>query len=135
MSQRRLFPLQRYGNLLCVRASVKGQADDQRVVRLLLDTGSSFTVLPIQILNDIGYETASHQPSVSIMAAGGVLRSPIVTVSEFHCLGQKLSNFSVVRMTVPFNPVFNGILGMDFLSQWNYIINTRKGEVVLQDLI
>jgi predicted aspartyl protease len=102
MSQRRIFPLQRYGNLLCTRASIRGDAMDPRLVRLLIDTGSSFTVIPLPVLEDLGYDTKTSSQSTNIMAAGGILRSPIVTVAEFCCLGQKIDGFSVVAMNVPF---------------------------------
>jgi predicted aspartyl protease len=131
MSQRRIFPLQRYGNLLCLRASVKGISPDPRVVRLLVDTGSSFTVIPLQVLQDLGYDTNASTQSTNIMAAGGILRSPIITIAEFSCLGKQVDNFSVVAMNVPFNPVFNGILGMDFMTQYRVVIDVEKTEITL----
>jgi predicted aspartyl protease len=126
-----MFSLQRYGNLLCLKASVRGPSGDPRVVRLLVDTGSSFTVLPIQILQDIGYSTEAASRSVSIMAAGGVLRSPVIDVLEFNCLGQQATEFSVVAMNLPFNPVFNGILGMDFMKRYRSVIDVEKAEIIV----
>jgi predicted aspartyl protease len=126
-----MFSLQRYGNLLCLKASVRGLSGDPRVVRLLVDTGSSFTVLPIQILQDIGYSTEVASRSVSIMAAGIVLQSPVIDVLEFNCLGQQATEFSVVAMNLPFNPVFNGILGMDFMKRCRSVIDVEKGEIIV----
>jgi predicted aspartyl protease len=131
MSPRRIFALQRYGNLLCLRASVRGLSGDLRVVRLLVDTGSSFTVVPVQVLQDIGYSQSEQYPSVSIMAASGILRSPVVAVAEFNCLGQQIADFSVVAMNVPFNPIFNGILGMDFMTRYRASIDIEKAEITL----
>ncbi len=42
-------------------------------VRLLVDTGSSYTVVPVQVLRDIGYSADDLGQTVSIMAAGGIL--------------------------------------------------------------
>ena len=131
MSQRRIFQLQRYGNLLCLRASVRGISGDPRVVRLLVDTGSSFTVVPMQVLNDIGYRSDVMDRSVSIMAASGFIRSPIISVLEFNCLGQQVTNFPVVGLNVPFNPVFNGILGMDFMTQFRSVLDVQKAEILV----
>jgi predicted aspartyl protease len=131
MSQRRIFSLQRYGNLLCLKASVRGLSGDPRVIRLLVDTGSSFTVLPVQVLRDIGYSADEPNQTVSIMAAGGILRSPVIAVLEFNCLGQAATDFSVVAMNVPFNPVFNGLLGMDFMTRYRTVINLEKAEITL----
>jgi predicted aspartyl protease len=131
MSQRRIFSLQRYGNLLCLKASVRGPSSDPRVVRLLVDTGSSYTVLPVQVLRDIGYSPDDRGQTVSIMAAGGILRSPVIAVLEFNCLEQAAIDFPVVAMNVPFNPVFNGILGMDFMTRYRSVIDLQKAEITL----
>jgi predicted aspartyl protease len=131
VSQRRIFSLQRYGNLLCLKASVWGPTGHPRVVRLLVDTGSSFTVIPLQVWQDIGYSTDQPDQTVSIMAAGGILRSPVITVGEFNCLGQVAIDFPVVAMNIPFNPVFNGILGMDLLTRYRSVIDLEKAEITL----
>jgi predicted aspartyl protease len=131
MSQRRMFSLQRCGNLLCLKASVRGPSGDPRVVRLLVDTGSSYTVVPVPVLRDIGYSTDALGKTVSIMAAGGILRSPVIAVLEFNCLGQAAIDFPVVAMNVPFNPVFNGILGMDFMTRYRSVIDLEKAEIML----
>jgi predicted aspartyl protease len=134
MSQRRMFSLQRYGNLLCLKASVRGPSGDPsgdpRVVRLLVDTGC-YTVVPVPVLRDIGYSTDALGKTVSIMAAGGILRSPVIAVLEFNCLGQVAIDFPVVAMNVPFNPVFNGILGMDFMTRYRSVIDLEKAEIML----
>jgi predicted aspartyl protease len=126
-----MFSLQRYGNLLCLKASVRGPSGDPRVVRLLVDTGSSYTVLPVQVLRDIGYSPDDRGQTGSIMAAGGILRSPVIAVLEFNCLGQAAIDFPVVAMNVPFNPVFNGILGMDFMTRYRSVIDLQKAEITL----
>jgi predicted aspartyl protease len=126
-----MFSLQRYGNLLCLKASVRGPSGDPRVVRLLVDTGSSYTVVPVPVLRDIGYSTDALGKTVSIMAAGGILRSPVIAVLEFNCLGQIATDFPVVAMNVPFNPVFNGILGMDFMTRYRSVIDLEKAEITL----
>jgi predicted aspartyl protease len=126
-----MFSLQRYGNLLCLKASVRGPSGDPRVVRLLVDTGSSYTVVPVPVLRDIGYSTDDRGQTVSIMAAGGILRSPVIAVLEFNCLGQVAIDFPVVVMNVPFNPLFNGILGMDFMTRYRSVIDLEKATIIL----
>ncbi len=86
---------------------------------------------PVQVLRDIGYSTDAMGQTVSIMAAGGILRSPVIAILEFNCLGQAAINFPVVAMNVPFNPVFNGILGMDFMTRYRSVIDLQKAEITL----
>lgn len=83
MSSRRVYALQRSGNLLWLKAAVKSATSEPRVIRLLVDTGSSFTVLPVAILEEIGCCPAESSPKVIIMAAGGAIQPPMVIVPKF----------------------------------------------------
>jgi predicted aspartyl protease len=44
------------------------------LVRLLVDTGSSFTVLPSRVLADVGCDVQQPRNRVAIVAAGGVIQ-------------------------------------------------------------
>jgi predicted aspartyl protease len=117
MTTTRVYGLQRYGNLFWLKAVVMGEARESRVVRLLVDTGSSYTVLPPSVLMDIGCDLSASNRRVAIMAAGGMVQPFVVSVPSFHCLGQQVEDFSALALNLPFNPLVNGLLGMDFLER------------------
>ena len=54
MSNKKIYRVQRQQNVLWLRAAVGQNQDAPLLVRLLIDTGSSYTVLPIPILQRIG---------------------------------------------------------------------------------
>jgi len=54
VTSKKFYPLQRQGNLLWVRAAVGSNDGSVIVVRLLVDTGSSFTVLPTKVVEALG---------------------------------------------------------------------------------
>jgi predicted aspartyl protease len=128
MSDRQTYPLTRWGNLLLLRASIQ-QHQEFRIIQLLVDTGSSFTVLPRRVLLNIGCEFPQPGQSVPIIAAGGLIQAPKVMVSQFNCLGCVLENVSVVALDLPTRSPAAGLLGMDFLTRVGAIINARKGEI------
>jgi Aspartyl protease len=74
MTTKRVYTLQRYGNLFWLKAVVMGEAREPRVVRLLVDTGSSYTVLPPSVLTEIGCDVSASNRQVAIMAAGGMVQ-------------------------------------------------------------
>ncbi len=43
------YPLERVGSLLLTKAAISGPAS-VKVVRLLVDTGSVYTILPVEVL-------------------------------------------------------------------------------------
>jgi predicted aspartyl protease len=131
MTTRRFYALQRYGNLFWLKAVVMGESRDPRVVRLLVDTGSSYTVLPPNVLMEIGCDVSDSNRRVAIMAAGGMIQPPVVSVPLFNCLGQQVENFSALALNLPFNPLVNGLLGMDFLEHCGATIQIRESRIIL----
>lgn len=54
MSNKKIYRCYRQQNVLWLRAAVGRDGDAPLLVRLLIDTGSSYTVLPLPILQRIG---------------------------------------------------------------------------------
>jgi predicted aspartyl protease len=131
MSSRIIYPLQRSGNLLFLRASINGVSGDSLRVRLLIDTGSSYTTLPLKILTDLGYDISAAPSRIAIMTAGGMGRAPMLPIVAFNCLGQIRKDFPIVALDLPFNPLMSGLLGMDFLSQTGVVIDIKKAEIMI----
>jgi predicted aspartyl protease len=131
MSPRVIYPLQRSGNLLFLRASINGANGDSLRVRLLVDTGSSYTTLPINLLEDLGYDISTAAKRIAIMTAGGMGRAPVLPISTFNCLGQSFSDFPIIALDLPFNPLMSGLLGMDFLSRIGATIDIKAAQIIV----
>lgn len=128
---KRLYKAQRHGNLLWIRAAIGVEGGEPISVRLMVDTGSSFTVLPTMVLEDAGCNMAQPLGRITTFAAGGRLSAPIVAVSWFNCLGKQIKNFPVVAFNLPVGVFVDGLLGMDFLSRFGAVINMAKAEIFL----
>ena len=131
MKRGRPYRLQRQGNLLILRAAV-GAADGSVIVlRLLLDTGASYTMLPVEAVEALGCDTHHPLHRVRIVAANGIIVAPVVAVPWFHCLGQRLEQWPVVAHTLPPGAFVDGLLGMDFLTHFQARIAVDSAEVSL----
>ena len=108
------YKVKRIGELLFTTGSVKGKNGIANF-EFLVDTGSTYTILPVEHLASIGFEPLSKEDSVRIIAANGFLIAPKFTAEWFSCLGLLVNSFSVVGHTLPSNLSRFGILGMDFL--------------------
>src|SRR5215813_7064831 len=109
------YPLQRLGRLLLTKAAVSGPAG-VHVVRLLVDTGSVYTILPVEVLEYLGCSPASSREHVRLITGSGYLIVPKVQVVWLQCLGQRVDRMAVVAHTLPIGSVVDGLLGMDFLA-------------------
>ena len=132
MTSRITYSLQRSGNLLFLRASLRGPDSSMTRVRLLIDTGAAYTTLPTSFLEEIGCEVNDVNRRIPIMMASAVGRAPVIQISEFNCLGKSMIDFPVVALNLPFSPLMSGLLGMDFLSQFGATIDIKKAEITMQ---
>src|SRR5262249_22452597 len=126
----KLYRLAVRSGLLFTRAAVKQQAL-LRVVTLLLDSGSSYTVLSWGTILSLGLDPDVSTIQRSIMTANGELLLPEVTVEECHALGQRLGQFPVLAHTMPLGRQGHGVLGMDFLRQFEACLNFKQATIQL----
>ena len=133
MSPRSIYPLQRSGNLLFLHASATGLVENDFIqVRLLIDTGSAYTTLPLKLLENIGYNPSTISRRIPIMTASGMGRAPVISIATLNCLGKTMTEFSVIALDLPFNPLMSGLLGMDFLSKVGAIIDIKKAQITME---
>lgn len=132
MSKPRVYRVNRWGDLLWLRIAVGNQDGSSIVkVRLLIDTGASFTTLPTRVLQLVGCELEQPLRTQNITVASGIISAPVVAVPWFNCLGQRIENFPVVAYTIPTNAFVDGLLGIDFLRRYRAIINVAEVEIRL----
>jgi predicted aspartyl protease len=122
------YPLERAGKLLLTKAAISGPAGI-RVVRLLVDTGSTYTILPVEVLESVGCSPAASTDHVRLITGSGYLIAPRMQVSWLQCLGQKVDQMAVVAHTLPFGSLVDGLLGMDLLGPLNAQILITEGVI------
>jgi len=120
--------LQRIERLLILRASIFGRKG-VRVVRLLVDTGSTYTILPNEVLYSIGLDPSMSKERVKLTTGSGYIIAPRTEIRRFSCLGHTIKNFKVVTHTLPPESFVDGLLAMDFLYHIKAVINTERGEI------
>jgi len=100
-----------------------------KFIRLLVDTGSQFTVVPPAILMAAGYDPGAQADRQPLVSVTGVESVPVVVVDRFSCLGEVHREFAVLSHALPFDAYVDGILGMDFLRRFHFKIDTRNGTI------
>jgi predicted aspartyl protease len=108
------FGLKRYGTLLVCNALVEGRSGTHNI-ELLLDTGSSHSVAPVEVLEAIGCSPSASTDHVRITTANGVIVAPRVTCQSLRIFDRSLSSVPIVGHDLPFAGSVQGLLGMDAL--------------------
>ena len=129
----KIYRVQCYGDLMLATAYLKGPKLDISI-KLLVDIGSTYTVISEKIIRRIGVAVANVQDMRWIVTGSCEERLPRVRLERFDCLGQSLSNFPVLVHTFPrrVERHIAGLLGMDFLKQFPIEIRTQSYEIVVR---
>jgi predicted aspartyl protease len=116
--------------LLLTRAAFGGKVKKRSVIlRLLLDTGASSTILSAEAVSRMGYDPGQPFRTERLVTANGVIIAPVFRLSWFNCLGQTLKDFPVVAHSIPSGIPADGLLGMDFLSSWGAVISVADARI------
>jgi aspartyl protease family protein len=124
----RRYRLPQIGDLYFTHAAVRGPSGVS-VLRLLVDTGSTYTILPVEVLEALGCDPTASKARERIATASGYLLAPRVAVSWVQALGKKRRNMQVVAHTLPPAGPIDGLLGMDFLIAIKAKIDLSTGVV------
>lgn len=102
-------------DLLICAAIIKSK-HGQRILRLAVDTGASFTIIPPKILLQIGLDAAQSSEKETMITANGLVYAPVLEIPLFGALGIELHGFKVLCHDLPPQSSVAGVLGLDFLS-------------------
>ncbi len=125
------YRLEKHGYLLMLKSFIEG-AEGKAYPRLLLDTGSAYTIISQEILENIGCSPVTAQKRQRIITGSGYEIVPVISVNRFHCLGKIIENFEVLAHTLPFGTYVDGLLGMDFMNRFEVEIKIYTGEVFIR---
>lgn len=117
--------------MLLIRVFIEG-ASGRAYPKLLIDTGSAYTLISQEILESVGCSPAAAKRKQRIITGSGYEIVPVVSVNKFHCLGILLENIEVLAHTLPFGAYVDGLLGMDFLGKFEVEIKLYSGEVLIK---
>lgn len=101
--------------------------------RLLLDTGSVFTLVDPDLLERAGYDSAAARSTVSIAGVNGTTKTALYVVSSLRTLNVERRNLAVLAHELPGSLPFEGLLGVNFLLGRRLIVDFGAGTVQLEE--
>ncbi|MEA3369061.1 MAG: retropepsin-like aspartic protease [Candidatus Ratteibacteria bacterium] len=100
--------------IISLYAKLKGSITS-RTVKMALDTGATYTMIPAEIARDIGCNPEASKKQIEISTASGLILCPLVTVSAIKSCGLNLKNIEVICHSLPHESPVEGLLGLNFL--------------------
>lgn len=115
------------GQRIMVDVRINGAAE----AILMLDTGADRTLISPRALQAAGVRISAPVASGQMMSATGTERIQFVVVESLEVGEAKVGRMPVGAHNLPTTDVGDGLLGRDFLDQFNVSIDSSKGTVTL----
>lgn len=95
------------------------RGEKSRIVRMALDTGATYLMLPWDVAEVLGYDPAASSKRISITTASGVERVPLLTLDRVKVLGKEVDRVEAICHSLPPQSAVDGLLGLSFLKHFD----------------
>jgi hypothetical protein len=124
------FPFHASTGPIDIEASLSGPLGHADV-RLILDTGSTTSLIRSTILVAVGYDPDASPDRVSVAMGSGIQLIPRVVLNRISALGHHRLGFPVLSHSILPVAGIDGLLGLDFLRGAILSIDFRAGQITL----
>jgi predicted aspartyl protease len=126
-----IFPFERSGDLMTVTAKVWG-AHAARELLLVIDTGAAATSIEPAVMEALGYSSRDAVARTRVATPAGLQQGTLFRVHRFSALGTDLENFVVQALALNDEHGVDGLLGMNFLERFNFMVRPVEREIHLE---
>jgi len=120
-------------NLIVVQAEVFGK-DRSRIIHMAVDTGATYTMIPWDVAEVLGYDPASVRRRVKLTTASGTERAPLLILKRLRALGFEVENIDIVCChDLPPESAVDGLLGLSFLKYFDINLHFKRHSLELVD--
>ena len=99
---------------------------------VVLDTGATTTILPADILAALGYDPGHPGlPRIRMITGSGIEYAPCVNVKSLIVGNEKVVNVGVLCHDLPEEAGIDGLLGLNFLKNFDFTVEYSLGRLRL----
>ena len=118
-----------------IQLSMKVEGVDKsefRDVSVALDTGASVTSIPTKTALDLGYDPYHPKYYKEIITGSKIESIPVIEVKKIIAIGQPIENINVLCYDLPQELRVDGVLGLNFISNFNINISFSRGSIDIE---
>ena len=106
---------------------LEGQGSSKQKIKVALDTGATYTMIPWEIAEILGLEPELSKERVEIITASGVEKAPLVTLKSIVVLGKRIERVEAIVHDLPPKSYMDGLLGIKSLVELKLKIDFEQG--------
>ena len=123
------FDPETYGIVLFVNVESE---DNIRRIKMVLDTGATYVLIPWKIAEELGYKPAASKEWAPITTPTAVINAPVISLKSITTLGLKANNVKVICHDLPEISRVDGLLGLSYLKNFKLILDFKNGILELE---
>ena len=100
-----------------------------RDIEVALDTGATTTSIPIYVVSALGYNVSNPKSIVEVITGSGVEEAPVIEIKGLTAIGQTIENIEVMCRDLPVEAPVEGVLGLNFLMNFDVHLSFSKGTI------
>ncbi|MBI4864645.1 MAG: retropepsin-like domain-containing protein [Candidatus Riflebacteria bacterium] len=100
--------------------------------KFALDPGATITLVKPGIVDTLGYSPRTGDKISSITSAVGMELGYLRRVQKFEALGFEHEDFLVNASDLPPKAGIDGLLGLNFLHNYNYEVRSKEGLIKIE---
>jgi clan AA aspartic protease (TIGR02281 family) len=113
--------------------SVTTEGEDiEKMIEMALDTGATYTMIPWEVAEVLGYDPGASRDRVPLITASGVEKVPLITLKSISVLGKDADNVQTVVHNLPEKSYVDGLLGLSFLRRFKICLNFQNGVLEIE---
>lgn len=120
---------------IALDAVLCGSEAPEKRIKMIFDTGATYTMIPWEIAEALGYQSEVSKRRVILTTASGVERAPLITLSSVQVLGAKVENVEVAVHDLPPSSHVDGLLGLSFIRNFKVSLDFEQGVLELTPLL
>ena len=101
-----------------------------------LDTGATSTILPADVLADLGYDPG--QPALKrnrIVTGSGIEYASCINVKALIVGGERIDGIDVLCHDLPSEAAVDGLLGLNFLKEFDFRVEYSTGTLHFKKIL
>jgi len=99
----------------------------KRRMKMAVDTGATYTMIPWEIAEALGYRPDISSQRITLVTASGVERVPLIKVDIIRIIGKEIRDTEIVCHDLPARSYVDGLLELRSLRELKAKIDFDKG--------
>jgi aspartyl protease family protein len=113
--------------------AVPSLINSKTMATLLVDTGSTYTVITPRLARKLGIQVTANTPRVSIITANGMVKAPKVTLRNVAIGQVKVKQVTAVIQDLGNDILLSGLLGMNFFEGMDLTVKRDRLIISVND--